>query len=162
MCGVAIFNTRLRLLHSTFDQPDAESIIAQYDQAPDALTDKLLQSEIRRSYRPSTDPTGDMAHPAASHSAALSLVAEPSASHDPASRLLDLVRSAAGRQIRSTNAHLSGRTRVAKPSRSDVEDALYSADREVRHCRMRWRLSGGARAARAVDTRQVDTRRWCC
>jgi hypothetical protein len=23
---------------------------------------------------------------------------------------------------------------VAKPSRSDVEDALYSADREVRHC----------------------------
>jgi hypothetical protein len=31
-------------------------------------------------------------------------------------------------------------SRVAKPSRSDVEDALYSADPEVRHCGMRWRL----------------------
>jgi hypothetical protein len=29
---------------------------------------------------------------------------------------------------------------VAKPSRSDVGDALYSADGEVRHCGMRWRL----------------------
>jgi hypothetical protein len=33
---------------------------------------------------------------------------------------------------------------VAKPSRSDVEDALYPADREVRRCGLRWRLSGRA------------------
>jgi putative transposase len=29
------------LLHSIFDQPDAESVVAQYDRVLDALTDKL-------------------------------------------------------------------------------------------------------------------------
>jgi transposase-like protein len=29
------------LLHSVFDQPDAESVVAQYDRVLDALTDKL-------------------------------------------------------------------------------------------------------------------------
>jgi putative transposase len=29
------------VLHSIFDQPDAESVVAQYDQVLDALTDKL-------------------------------------------------------------------------------------------------------------------------
>jgi putative transposase len=29
------------LLHSIFDQPDAESVVAQYDRALDALADKL-------------------------------------------------------------------------------------------------------------------------
>jgi hypothetical protein len=34
---------------------------------------------------------------------------------------------------------------VGKPSRSDIEDALYSTDREVRHCGMgcRWETSRG-------------------
>jgi putative transposase len=29
------------LLHSVYDQPDAESVVAQYDRVLDALTDKL-------------------------------------------------------------------------------------------------------------------------
>ncbi len=29
------------LLHSIYDQPDAESVVAQYDRVLDALTDKL-------------------------------------------------------------------------------------------------------------------------
>jgi hypothetical protein len=39
----------------------------------------------------------------------------------------------------------SDASRVAKPSHSDVEDALYAADREVTHCGMRWRLIRGRR-----------------
>jgi hypothetical protein len=45
-------------------------------------------------------------------------------------------------KVKVTAVHDDGRaeivSRVAKPLRSDVEDALYSTDREVRHCGMRW------------------------
>jgi hypothetical protein len=46
-----------------------------------------------------------------------------------------------------------GVSRVAKPSRSDVEDALYSADREVRHCGMRSRLISRRRGCWDCDGR---------
>jgi hypothetical protein len=39
---------------------------------------------------------------------------------------------------------------VVKPSRGDVADALYAADRAVRHWGMRWRLIRGRRAGGIV------------